>query len=176
MRTSSPSGTHPEEVLAQETRAGRYQVAVSVGNSTFFVDEPVELGGLGSGPNPYDLLGAALAACTAMTVRLYAQRKAWPLHHISVRVGHTRATVAARDRFNAELMIEGDLDNDQRAKLLDIANRCPVHSTLERGADVHTALRAPVTDYDVATQHRLHMQHMIQSCTSPPSQRSIGTL
>jgi putative redox protein len=154
----------PEKVLVQETGAGLYQVRADAAGSTFLIDEPVALGGLGSGPNPYDLLSAALAACTAMTVRLYVDRKRWPVDHIAVRVGHQRRTYAARDRFDRELMIEGVLNDTQRARLLEIANGCPVHMTLSRGADVHTALGGPVVNQGSGPPHGLHGAHMIESC------------
>ena len=71
------------------------------------------------------------------------QKKPWPLERVHVRVAHARATLNARDRFDREIILEGDLDETQRAKLLDIANRCPVHATLERGADVATGAWPP---------------------------------
>ena len=97
--TESPSTaeTHPEIILVEETGAGRYQVEVHAGATTFLVDEPRAFGGLGSGPNPYDLICAALGACTVMTVRLYAERKAWPVAHVKARVHHVRGTLQARD-------------------------------------------------------------------------------
>jgi len=161
---SAVDRTAPEKVLVQETGAGVFQVRADAAGTTFLVDAPVALGGLGSGPNPYDLLSAALAACTVMTIRLYVDRKLWPVDHIAVRVGHQRKTFSARDRFDREVMIEGVLDDAQRARLLEIANACPVHLTLSRGADVHTALRGPVIDEGAGPQHRLHGAHMIESC------------
>lgn len=162
MPDSSPVGV--EKLVVQETGSGRYQAAATVDGRTFLIDEPVSLGGLGSGPTPYDLLGAALGACTAMTVRLYAERKAWPLDHVSVRVGHVRGTLEARDRFDRELTLEGKLDDAQRARLLEIANRCPVHKTLERGADVETRLTAPTEVTADGSSHGMHVAHMIESC------------
>lgn len=156
--------TGPEKVLVQETGAGVFQVRADAAGTTFLIDEPVALGGLGSGPNPYDLLSAALAACTVMTIRLYVDRKHWPVDHVAVRVGHQRKTYSARDRFDRELMIEGVLDDAQRARLLEIANGCPVHLTLSRGADVHTALRGPVIVEGCGSLHGLHGAHMIESC------------
>ena len=155
-----------ESVLVEETGVGRFQVVIHAGGSTFLADEPLAVGGLGSGPNPYDLMSAALGACTAMTVRLYATRKGWPLARARVRVEHVRATLEARDRFEREIVLEGDLDDAQRAKLLDIANHCPVHTTLERGADVATAL-APPGPSDVAedlVEGDQHMRHMKEAC------------
>ncbi len=129
-----------ETIIVAETGLGRYQVEARVGNAAFLVDEPVAVGGLGSGPNPYNLLSAALGACKAMTIRLYANRKDWPLNRVQVNVRHKRADLAARDIFEADVTLEGDLDEAQRAKLMEIAGRCPVHQTLTRGADIHSVL------------------------------------
>lgn len=161
---SSSDGPRPEKVLVQETGVGRYQVQADAAGIRFLIDEPVSLGGLGSGHTPYDLLAAALASCTSMTLRLYADQKGWPLDHISVRVGHVRGSLTARDRFERELMFEGTLDEAQRARLLQLADRCPVHITLERGADVRTELRRPVIDEGAGLNHDLHMTHMAQCC------------
>jgi putative redox protein len=155
-----------ESALVEETGAGRFQVVVHAGGSAFLADEPIAVGGLGSGPNPYDLMSAALGSCTAMTVRLYASRKVWPLKRVRVRVEHVRATLDARDRFEREIIIEGDLDDAQRKKLLDIANHCPVHRTLERGADVATVLAPPGPSEaapDLADGGQ-HMRHMKEAC------------
>ena len=127
-------------IIADETQAGLFQVAVKSGTTTFLVDEPVAVGGLGSGPTPYDLLSAALGSCTLMTIRLYATRKKMPLSRVRVGVTHRRAGLAARDVFVREIVLEGELDDAQRAKLLEIADRCPVHTSLHRGSDIHTTL------------------------------------
>ena len=164
--TDLPALSPPQggEVLVQETLAGAYQVRAQAGGSSFLMDEPVSAGGLGTGPNPYDLLSSALGACTAMTLRLYAQRKAWPLRRVSVRVLHVRATLEARDRFAREIVLEGDLGHDQKLKLLEIANRCPVHLTLERGADVVTTMARPDLSQPDNGDPGDHMRHMTQAC------------
>lgn len=154
-----------EHVTVSETGAGRYQVAVEAGGASFLADEPEAMGGLGSGPTPYDLLGAALGSCTAMTVRMYAERKAWPLQRVSVRVLHARSGLERRDRFAREIILEGELDEDQRRKLLAIANRCPVHLTLERGAEVITTLAGrPAPDTPEEAEHGQHMRDMTEAC------------
>lgn len=129
-----------EGVEVRETGQGKFQVEVSAASTRFLADEPKAVGGLGSGPTPYDLLGSALGACTAMTVRLYADRKGWPLKSVAVRVLHRSGGATARDRFARELVLEGDLAPDQRRRLLEIAELCPVHETLDRGADIITVL------------------------------------
>lgn len=158
------SSTEAEGVLVQETGAGRFQVQVKAGGQTFLADEPIGVGGAGGGPNPYELLAAGLGACTTMTVRLYAERKAWPLKHVQVRVLHVRAALAERDRFAREISLEGDLDDDQRRRLLEIADRCPVHLTLERGADVVTTLVRPGQIEDRDPLPGAHLRLMNEAC------------
>jgi putative redox protein len=128
-------------VTAIETGSGMFQVAIGSGRHQFFADEPVSAGGLDSGPAPYDLVSAGLAACTAMTMRLYAERKGIPLERARVTVDHSRiADMAPADRFTRVITLEGPLDAGQRASLLEIAERCPVDLTLVRGSDVQTRL------------------------------------
>jgi putative redox protein len=160
-----PGAVGPEAVLVEETGLGRFQVEVRARGATLLVDEPAAVGGLGSGPNPYDLLSAALGSCTSMTMRLYAERKGWPLGRIRVRVAHVRGTLTSRDRFEREITLEGDLDETQRARLLEIANRCPVHLLLDRGSDVAT--RVVAQDQLEGPDHGVgqHMRHMVEACT-----------
>lgn len=154
-----------DRVVVAETHLGRLQLVASAPDAAFIIDEPVSAGGLGSGPNPYDLLAAALAACTALTLRLYAERKGWPLRHVEVAVRHHRASLQARDRFEREIRLEGPLDDDQRARLLAIAERCPVHQTMDRGADVHTQLTAALEPpAPAAAQPSEHARDMAQAC------------
>lgn len=114
-------------------------------------DEPTSSGGTDRGMTPYGLLAAGLGACTSMTIRMYARRKGWPLAHVRVDVSHGKihAEDAAEggdqsggqiDLFRREITLEGDLDDEQRARLLQIAGKCPVHRTLEAGAKVETVL------------------------------------
>jgi putative redox protein len=136
----------PGKIVVQETGGGKLQVQVVAGKTRFYADEPVEVGGLGSGPNPYDLLCAALGACTSMTVRLYAEHKQWPLSRMRVAVAHHKdKDLKPVDRFSREITIEGNLDPEQRARLLEIAERCPVHRTLEGGSAIETRAKEPVS-------------------------------
>jgi putative redox protein len=129
-----------DEVLVEETRAGKLQVEVRAGPARFLADEPVAVGGLGSGPGPYELLSAALGACTSMTLRLYADQKQWPLTRIRVAVSHSKDKERKpADLFRRSIALEGPLDDAQRARLLEIAGRCPVHRTLESGSAIETA-------------------------------------
>lgn len=122
----------------EETGVGQFQVRVTTTSGAFLADEPASVGGLGSGPTPYDLLGAGLGACTAMTCRLYAERKGWPLERVVVEVGHVGKTLSARDVFTRKIGFSGALDSVQRSRLLEIADRCPVHRTLTESAVVST--------------------------------------
>lgn len=122
----------------EETGGGKFQVRVTTASGGFFADEPVSVGGLGTGPTPYDLLGAGLGACTAMTCRLYADRKDWPLERVVVEVGHTARTASGPDHFTRKIRFAGDLDEAKRTRLLEIADRCPVHRTLTESAVIST--------------------------------------
>jgi putative redox protein len=128
-----------DQVLVQETGAGKFQAEVRTGTTRFLVDEPATAGGLGSGPGPYDLLCAALGACTSMTLRLYADQKQWPLARTRVAVGHTKdKDRKPADLFTRSIALEGALDATQRTRLMEIANKCPVHRTLEAGSAIET--------------------------------------
>jgi putative redox protein len=128
-------------VTAIETGLGMLQVAIECGGHRILADEPVSVGGLGSGLSPYELVSAGLAACTVMTMRLYANRKGLPLERARVTVDHSKvAGMLPPDRFVRVIALDGPLDTSQRASLLAIAERCPVDLTLVRGSDVQTLL------------------------------------
>lgn len=137
-------------VVVGETGTGRFAQAIAAGRHRLAADEPRALGGDDGGPSPYDLLAAALGACTSMTLRLYAERKGLPLARTVVEVAHDRIhaedcaeceTKAGRiDRFRRRLHLEGPLDAAQRARLAEIADRCPVHRTLEGEVVIETEL------------------------------------
>lgn len=127
------------EVMVENTGVGDFQVEVTVGGTHFLADEPVDVGGLGTGPTPYELLSAGLGACTVMTLRMYARHKGLPLQRARVCVGHSRdGKQALPDAFQREIVLEGELSDEQRQRLIEIADRCPVHRSLERGARVST--------------------------------------
>jgi uncharacterized OsmC-like protein/pimeloyl-ACP methyl ester carboxylesterase len=140
-----------DAVVVRETRVGRFQQAISVGPHRLLADEPVRSGGLDTGPTPYDYLLAALGACTAMTLRLYAERKALPLDR--VRVALTQAKIHAEDcdtcetkegmidRIERTITLEGQLNDEQRLGLMQIADKCPVHRTLTSEVDIRTVER-----------------------------------
>ena len=128
-------------VVASETLAGKFQLTVRSGEHTLFADEPESVGGLGSGLSPYELVSAGLAACTVMTMRLYANRKGFPLERATTSVRHEKvADMMPPDRFTRTIVLDGPLSDDQRARILEIADRCPVDLTLVRGSDVQTEL------------------------------------
>lgn len=138
----------PGVVTVRETRQARLQQQITAGVHRFLADEPEAAGGNDSGPNPYDLLLAALGACTAMTLRLYAERKALALDRVTVRLRHGRIHAAdcescetregMIDRIERTIRLEGTLDATQRARLLEIADKCPVHRTLTSEIDIRT--------------------------------------
>jgi uncharacterized OsmC-like protein/pimeloyl-ACP methyl ester carboxylesterase len=135
-------------VVVRETRQGRFQQDVTVGAHRFLCDEPIAVGGLDSGPGPYDLVLAGLGACTAMTLRLYADRKMLPLEQVTVQLSHDRIHAAdcescetkegSIDRIERAITLHGNLDQEQRQRLLEIADKCPVHRTLTSEIDIHT--------------------------------------
>ncbi|HVY56258.1 MAG TPA: bifunctional alpha/beta hydrolase/OsmC family protein [Xanthobacteraceae bacterium] len=136
------------QVVVRETGQGRFQQEVTMGAHRLIADEPAEAGGLDSGPSPYDLLLAALGACTSMTLRLYAERKGIPLERVRVDLKRSRIhaldceTCETRegmlDRIERVVTLDGDLDADQRNRLLEIADKCPVHRTLTSEIDIRT--------------------------------------
>jgi putative redox protein len=116
---------------------------------------------MGTGPNPFDLLCAALASCTLMTLKLYAARKGWSLGGLGVRVTHQKGSADERDRFDRVLEL-GDVTDEQRSRLLSIAQRCPVDLLLERGADVTVTIAE--TPLAVAESDCLHAQEIDVLC------------
>ena len=137
-------------VSVTETGSGTYTQEATVGRHRLLSDEPRPIGD-DAGPTPYDLVLAGLGACTSMTVRMYANRKGWRLERIRVTLRHSRIHVkdcvdceTAKgwiDHIDRDIELAGDLDDTQRQRLLDIAERCPVHQTLTSEVDIVTSLR-----------------------------------
>lgn len=130
------------KTLAQRIQAGRHSLTA---------DEPVPSGGTDTGPDPYALLLAALGACTSITLRMYADRKQWPLEGVTVRLSqqkiHARDCAECEtkddsriDRITREIVLSGPLNGEQRQKLLEIADRCPVHQTLMGQKEIATRI------------------------------------
>lgn len=143
----------PSEVVVAETGEGSYAQLVRAGRHSLCADEPVDFGGDDLGLSPYDYLLAGLGACTSMTLRMYARRKGLPLERVTVRLKRDRIhakdcedceTREGRlDEITREITIEGDLDDAQRQRLLEIADRCPVHRTLTSEIKIRTRLAKP---------------------------------
>jgi uncharacterized OsmC-like protein/pimeloyl-ACP methyl ester carboxylesterase len=143
-------------VYAVNRGGAGFRTEVVAGGHGIVADEPVAVGGGGAGPTPYDLLLAALGACTGMTLRMYADRKGWPLEEVGVRLRHGKVhaideehcdTREARvDRIDRTVELDGPLSDEQRARLLEIADRCPVHRTLSAGVIVKTVLAGADVD------------------------------
>jgi uncharacterized OsmC-like protein len=125
--------------FAQVIHAGRHR---------FAADEPASVGGTDTGPSPYDLLLAALGACTSITVAMYARRKAWPLEEVTVHLRHSKIYAAdcaecetkegMLDRIERDIHFAGPLTEEQRSRLLEISNKCPVHRTLTSEIEIDT--------------------------------------
>ena len=138
-------------VAVKETRESKFTQEVRVGKHRLRADEPVSAGGTDTGPSPYDFLLAGLGACTSMTIRMYADLKRIPLDSVTVRLKHDKVHAqdcaecetkeGKIDRIDREIELSGKLDEAQRAKLLEIANKCPVHRTLHSETWIPTRLR-----------------------------------
>ena len=143
----------PTTIIAHNS--GGYRVEVDVGGHTIIGDEPTEFGGTDAGPDPYGLLVAAVGACTAMTVRMYAQRKQWPLGNVTITLKHSRSHAeddrlcenlpVRLDQIDMVVQLDGELTPEQRARMLEIAARCPLHRTLGAGVRIamHDAAQQP---------------------------------
>jgi len=149
--TADSSTDDPAEglVVVTESGSGGYAQQITVGPHRLTADEPRPIG-TDTGPSPYDLVLAGLGACTSMTVRMYAERKKWPLEKVTVTLRHNRihakdcadceTVVGQIDHIERVLRFEGDLDEDQRQRLAEIADKCPVHRTLHSEIIVHTTV------------------------------------
>lgn len=127
-----------------------FTTQIKAGNHYFIADEPEKLGGNDFGPNPYDFLSAALAACTSMTIQMYVRRKKWPLINVETHVNHNKEhledcencdrNTSKIDVFERQIILEGNLDEEQQKKVLEIADKCPVHKTLNNKITINTHL------------------------------------
>jgi len=141
--------TSPGVVIVEDSDAGPFAEIVRSGVHVLRADEPVANGGNDTGPGPYDYLLAALGSCTAMTLRMYATRKTWPLEDIVVRLREAQSHAAdcancetqavGIRRIEREIELRGAITEEQRERLLQIADRCPIKQTLERGVVIESA-------------------------------------
>jgi putative redox protein len=145
------NGTSSEgTVTVVEAGSGTYTQQITAGHHQLVADEPTPIGD-DAGPTPYDLLLAALGACTSMTLRMYADRKGWPLERVRVTLRHSRihakdcadceTSVGFVDKIDRDIELTGDLDDAQLQRLLQLADRCPVHQTLTSEVHITTSLR-----------------------------------
>jgi putative redox protein len=144
------AGKAPRNVVVRETRNSKFQNAVIVGPHHLLADEPTAVGGEDTGPGPYDYVLAGLGACTSMTMRMYAERKSLPLERVTVTLSHNKihaedcaeceTKVGMLDQFDRVIAMEGPLDAEQRKKLMEIADKCPVHRTLT--SEIHIVTKA----------------------------------
>lgn len=140
----------PNVTYVRESRQGKYSQEIIIGNHHLIGDEPKNSGGDDTGPSPYDFLLAALGTCTSMTLRMYADLKLIPLKNIIVRLTHQKIHAkdcndcennqSMVDRIERQIELQGELTKEQREKLLEIANKCPVHRTLTSKIIVDTEL------------------------------------
>ncbi|MEO5650446.1 MAG: bifunctional alpha/beta hydrolase/OsmC family protein, partial [Ginsengibacter sp.] len=139
-----------KEVAAILDSEDKFTTHLKLGDHYFIADEPTDFGGNNFGPSPYQFLSAGLAACTAMTIQMYARRKKWEVLNVTVHINHNKDYAldcenceddsAKIDTFNREITLEGSLSDEQKKRLLEIADKCPVHKTLHSETQVITRL------------------------------------
>jgi len=129
-------------IVVAENGMGRYQQAVTIGQHQLIADEPLSVGGADAGPAPFDFVMTGLGACTSMTLRMYAERKGLAVTRISVALSHDTVQIdgVLRNRIQRNITLEGDLSTEQRQRMLEIANKCPVHRALSQSIQVESAL------------------------------------
>ncbi|WP_118976434.1 OsmC family protein [Taibaiella koreensis] len=121
------------------TGKDHYRTEVRTSAHQLVVDEPLGYGGKALGPAPDELLASALGSCTSITLRMYADRKGWPLESVQTTV--TLSRESGRTEMTMDIVLDGPLDQEQRERLLDIAHKCPVHVTLNQAVTIHTVLK-----------------------------------
>ncbi len=156
-----PKSLSDNRVIARTGKVG-FRTEIIANGHSLIADEPIPVGGANTGPNPYDLLVSALGACTGMTLRMYADRKKLPLDSVTVRLRHQKIHAedcvdcndprSKVDFIEREIELEGDLDHAQRHRLVEIADRCPVHRTLESGSRIETKLKDEVEAFEAGSQ------------------------
>ena len=150
IRNGKTIGLAEEGTVIVRTGKDRFYTEIVTDKHTLTADEPERFGGTDHGPNPYDLLSASLGACTTITLRMYADRKNWPLESVTVKLKHKKihardcadceTTVGLIDEITKEITFAGPLDDNQKERLLQIADKCPVHRTLVTETVIRTKL------------------------------------
>ena len=150
-QSEAAESSSAEEHVVTRTGPSGYLTDIMVNNHSLLADEPLNVGGTNLGPTPFEYLTSALGACKSMTLRMYADRKEWPLESVNVKLKHKKIpadeceTCETRqgkiDQFDCQIELEGPLDEDQKKRLLQIADRCPVHRTLKSEIVINTALK-----------------------------------
>jgi putative redox protein len=167
---TAASPAAPAAVVARPEGEGRFATLIELPGGPILADEPASVGGGGNGPTPYQLLSAALAACTSMTLRLYTARQPGAVPAFRVEVEHALIPgTPPRDRFTRRILFAGALADDLRARLLDVAGKCPVHRTLSGGgSEIVTIAEAPVPPpvppLAPADAPSAHVEQMEQAC------------
>lgn len=151
MKENKENKTNEDYAVAVLEQQDGFTTQMTLGNHKIIADEPEHFGGQDLGPNPYELLSGALASCTAITIQMYARRKEWELYNVEVHVKYkkdhcidcknVKDKTSKIDIFQREIYVIGNLDDKQRNRLLQIADKCPVHKTLHSEVEVITKLR-----------------------------------
>lgn len=136
--------------LSVQTTSTRYVEEISIGKHKLLADEPVDAGGTDAGPGPYEFLLTALGTCTCITLRMFADRRRWPLEAVRILLCHSKVhaedcvacehELRVMDRIEVEIDLKGELSTDQRQRLLEVAGKCPVHNTLASAIDIQARL------------------------------------
>ena len=152
-KEQKPALSLEKDVVVVHTGEDGFYTEIMANGHSMIADEPISFGGTDMGPSPYELLSASLGACTSMTLRVYANRKNWPLKSVTVRLKHHKihaqdcadceTRVGYIDEIERELELLGPLDNAQKQRLMEIADKCPVHRTLQSEVVIRTQLREP---------------------------------
>jgi uncharacterized OsmC-like protein len=147
---TGPTGRGEQKSVIVRGRASGYAQEILAGRHRLHADEPVFAGGGDTGPSPYEFLLAALGACTSITIGMYARRKAWPLEEVTVHLRHSKIHAidcaecetkeGMLDRIERDIQLSGPITDEQRARLLEIANKCPVHRTLTSEVQITTRM------------------------------------
>ncbi len=161
---SNPRTLKVRRLSSRKAVSGRFSFGFCTGSVTFYIDEPIAVGGMGAGPNPYDLLSAALAASSISTLRVYASIRKWRLHRIRVRMVHTRNASPHRDAMLRQVALVGPLTEGQRNRPCRSSNDARF-SSLGRALDIRTELFSEAAlDESLAETRGEHMRQIMKVC------------